>query len=300
MKKILFLLAITFATLTSCSTDETTSSKPQTGSVAFSIDQPSASTTGKQIKRGNIPVWVNTISITATSNAFAPYASSDNFTFDQQNGASLITLDNVAVGSNTFTATTTTDSPQKRLFTNQTVNSGNNDSKFTTVFNSITENPYVLYTGTTNSNIAQTGVNTVTIPMTTQNGRIIGIFQLSDAGKAITLNGGLQAKITATIAGLPTQTAITKGNELVFFNWSDANSVKDKTVNYTIEISHVNSQSTILKTLTASQTVLASTSLSCYYTVDIDGIVFKRNDVGITLNWQEWKNAQCPTGDCFN
>lgn len=157
-----------------------------------------------------------------------------------------------------------------------------------------------MYAGTANANIAQTGVNSVSLAMKTNNGRVIGIFQLSDDAKAILINGGLQAKITATIAGLPTQTAITKGNELVFFNWSDANSVAGKTVNYTIEISHVNSQSTILKTLTASQTVEASTSLSCYYTIDIDGIVFKRNDVGITLNWQEWKNAHCPTGDCFN
>jgi hypothetical protein len=296
MKKILFLFAILFATLTSCSTDDNTTSKPQTASVAFGIEQPSGTKTGKQIKRGNIPVWVETISITATSNVYAPYVSSDNFTFDNVNGASLITLDNVAIGSNTFTATTTTNSPQKRLFTNQTVNSGNNDAKFTTVFNSITENPYVLYAGTTTANIAQTGINSVSLEMKTNNGRVIGIFQLSDDAKAIIMNGGLQAKITAKITGFPDQIAITKGNELVFFNWSDANSVKDKVVTYTVELSHINTQSTILKTFTVSQTVEASTSLSCYYTVNID--VFKRNDVGITLNWQEWKNAHCPTGDC--
>lgn len=292
MKKFLTLLALS-AIFGACSTDDTSSSQTiQKSSVVFTIDQPSSSTTGKQIKRNNIPVWVNTIKITANSNLFAPYTTFDNFTFDQQNGSNVISLDNVAVGSNTFVATTTTDSPQFYQFTNFTVGSGSAADKFAAALNHIdNENPYVLYTGTTTATIAATGVNGVSISMNTLNGRLLTVFQLKDVLKDV----GLQAKITASVTGLASQTAITKGNELVTFKWSDANSVKDKEVTYKVEISTINNQSDILNTYTIKQTILASTSLSCFFTIDFDDYTFTRNDVGITLNWQEWKNEHCTT-----
>lgn len=275
-----------------CSTDETQEpgNSIQKTSVAFIVDQPSVKTTGKQIKKTGIPVWVNSIKIKAVSNVFSNYETSDNYTFDNQNGASYISLDNVAIGSNEFTSTTTTDSPQFYQLTNFTVTSGNFEAKFATALDNIdNENPYVLYTGNTTATIASTGTSIVTIPMTTLNGRILSIFQVTDQLKSL----GLQAKITASATGETTQTAITKANELVTFKWSNANSVNDKEVTYKVEISAINAQSNILKTYEVKQKIIASTSLSCYYTINSDGITFTKNNVNITLNFQEWKNQQC-------
>jgi len=289
MKRIIILGIGILASMVSCSTEETQESNVQTRDVVFTIDQPSTSTTGKQIKRLNVPVWVNTIKIKAVSNVFT-YSTEDNYTFDTQNGASYIGLDNVAIGANTFTASTTTDSPQFFQLTNYTVNSGNNEAKFATALDNIdNENPYVLYTGSTTATIASTGSSVVALPMTTQNGRILSVFQVTDQLRAL----GLQAKITASVAGETTQTAITKGNELSTFKWSNANAVADKEVTYKVEVSSINAQSTILKTYEVKQKVIASTSLSCFYTIDSSGITLTKNDIKITLNFQEWKDLNC-------
>ncbi len=291
MKKAI-ILSMALLSFVACSTDETQEpgNSIQKTSVAFIVDQPSVKTTGKQIKKTGIPVWVNSIKIKAVSNVFSNYETSDNYTFDNQNGASYISLDNVAIGSNEFTSTTTTDSPQFYQLTNFTVTSGNFEAKFATALDNIdNENPYVLYTGNTTATIASTGTSIVTIPMTTLNGRILSIFQVTDQLKSL----GLQAKITASATGETTQTAITKANELVTFKWSNANSVNDKEVTYKVEISAINAQSNILKTYEVKQKIIASTSLSCYYTINSDGITFTKNNVNITLNFQEWKNQQC-------
>lgn len=291
MKKILLSLSIV-CLLASCSTDETPVKEQsiQKTSIAVVVDQPTSSTTGKQIKRGTIPVWVNSIAIKATSNVFTNIVAQDNFTFNEGNGASFIGLDNVAVGSNNFVASTTTDSPQFYQLTNYTVNAGSFNDKFASALNNIdNENPYVLYNGSTTASVASTGTNVIAIPMTTLNGRLLSIFQVTDALK----NLGVQAKITASVAGQSDLTAITKGNELVTFKWSNVNSVNDKEVTYKVEISPINNQSLILKTYEVKQKIVASTSLSCYYTIDGDGITFTRNDVKITLNFQEWKDQFC-------
>lgn len=295
MKLKSVIVALAFAiTLFSCSTEDTTTQDQsiQKTNVAFVVDQPAQPTTGKQIKRGTIPVWVNTIKIQAVSNVFNEYSVQDTYTFDNQNGAAYIGLDNVAVGSNNFISSTTTDSPQFYQLTNYTVSAGSFNDKFDTALNNIdNENPYVLYNGNTTSTIASTGTNVVTIPMTTLNGRLLSVFQVTDSLKAL----GLQAKITASVPGLASLNVITKGNELATFKWSDINSIHNKEVTYKVEVSAINNQSVILKTYEIKQKVVGSTSISCYYTIDGDGITFTRNDVKITLNFQEWKNEHCTT-----
>lgn len=292
MKKII-LSAIVVLVFLSCSQEETQQSI-QTRDVIFTIDQPTTPKTGKQIKRNNIPIWVNTIKIKAISNVFT-HSVEENFTFDQQNGVSYIGLDNVAIGANTFTASTTTDSPQFFQLTNYTVNSGTFESKFATALDNIdNENPYVLYTGSTTATIASAGSSVVNLPMLTNNGRILSVFQVTDQLKSL----GLQAKITANVAGESTQTAITKGNELVTFKWSNSNAIADKEITYKVEVSSINAQTTILKTYEVKQKVIASTSLSCFYSIDSSGITLTKNDVKITLNFQEWEDVNCV--DCNN
>lgn len=285
-------MSLIAVSITSCSSDEPTSSTPKTTSVTFAIDQSSSSTTGKQIKRGNIPVWVNTLLITATQGS---YSVGDNFTFDNSNGANFISLDNVALGNNTFNATTTTDSPQFFQLTNFTSNASTTSDRFEAGLNNIdNENPYVLYAGTTNATINPTGSNNVSIPMKTNNGRLLTVFQLKNELKTL----GYQAKITASAVGQTSQVAITKGNELVTFKWSDSKALKDAVVTYKIEISLINSQNTIVETYDITQKIKESTSLECFYELNFKTYSPTVNEVKITLNWQEWKNEHCPTGEC--
>lgn len=300
MKKILGLFTlIAMVLFASCSTSEEAveNSAIQKTNVIVSIDQPNTGTnaTGKQIKRKNIPVWVKTIDIKATSNVFTNYFTGDNFTFDEQNGVDFISLNNVATGANTFVATTTTDSPQFYQLTNFTSNASTVMGRFDAGYANINkENPYVLYSGSTVSTINPTGSNAVSIPMTTNNGRLLTVFQLKQNLKDL----GLQAKITASVEGAQNLTAITKGNELVTFKWSDVKSINNAEVTYKVEISGINTQQTILETYYITQNVVASSSLWCFYELDFKGYVMFRDDIKITLNWQEWKTQQCPT--CSN
>lgn len=292
MKKLILAVVLGF-TMVACSSDESTTQQDiQKTNVAFMIDQPSSSSTNRQIKRGNIPVWVNTINIKAESSNYRPYFTSENYTFDEQKGLDYIGLDNVAVGNNKFIGTTTTDSPQFYELTNFTSNATSNNTRFAAALDNIdNENPYVLYAGEKTQSISTSRTNIVTIPMLTNNGRILSVFQVTEDMRDL----GIQAKITATVVGESTQTAITKGNELVTFKWSNINSVKDKLVTYKVEIAEINKQNVILKTYTVTEKVQASTSLTCLYTVNTDGITLKRNGVIITLSFQEWKNATCST-----
>lgn len=285
---ILFLAVL----LTACSeeSDVPKSEEIQKTNVAFSIDQPTESTTAKQIKRGALPVWVNTITLKAESTYYTPYSTSDTYTFDEQNGASDILLDGVAIKENKFIGTTTSDSPKQRVFTTFTSNSPTSNGKFSQALDNIdNENPYVVYYGKKTQTINTTGTNSVAIPMNTINGRVLSVFQVTQDMRDL----GIQAKITATVTGEAPQEAITKGSELVTFKWSDESSIKDKVVTFKVEISEINKQNVILKTYTVTEKVRASTSLSCLYLIDTSGIVLKRNDVKIILNFQKWKNETC-------
>lgn len=294
MKIKAIILASMFLTLSACSTDEINMDDTiQKTSVAFSIEQPTK--TAKQIKRGTIPLWVNSINIKAKSVVYPTYEVQDNFTFDEQNGYSVISLNDVATGGNVFTASTTTDSPQFYQLTNFTANTGNIDTKFDAALDNINnELPYVLYTGTKTETVTESSVNLIQIPMTTTNGRLLSVFQLNQVLK----DGGYQAKVTSTYT-LGTNTAlnaVTKGNELIALKWSNINSVQGAVITYKVEVSKINNQSVILKTYTISQEVKASTSISCYYTITDEGIILKKStEQGIQLNFQEWKNETCTT-----
>ena len=62
------LIAIAFICF-SCSTEES-SVEIQKTSVAFLVASP-ANTTSKQVQRGDIPVWVNRVDITAVSGSYS-------------------------------------------------------------------------------------------------------------------------------------------------------------------------------------------------------------------------------------
>lgn len=292
MKKILFLSIIALLALTSCSNEENNGSTIETVDVAIGITTPTTSTNTKQIKRGDIYTWVSGITIKATSNVYS-YNVTENYTFDEQNGSDAMTISGIAVGSNTFTASTTTNSTQFFQLTNYTTSASTSDLRFDAALDNIdNDDPYVLYTGESTSSITSSGVNVISIPMTTTNGRLLSSFQVTDQMIA----SGYQATITATVEGETSQTAIAKNNELVTFKWSNANAVDGKVVTYTIKIAKINDQNTILKTYTKTQTIVASTSIKCTYLIDDSGITYTNTATNtINTTFQEWNETECTT-----
>src|SRR6188768_849031 len=141
MKKSFILGLALLTILFSCSTDEPTNSETKTTDVAFLVSSPS-NVTNKQVQRGDIPVWVNRIDIVAVSGS---YSKSDQFDLVANSSNANIEknfiLTDVAIGSNVFTASTTTDSAKKYVLapSNGTAESKISELKL--------HNPYVLYNG---------------------------------------------------------------------------------------------------------------------------------------------------------
>lgn len=311
MKKILLFLTIIGLSLTSCSTDEPsgqTSSIEKT-SVAFSLKQPneSANLTGKgiQVQRGDVPVTVSRIDIVATYNGTPSYSVDDfyNIVDNQPSATTNFILNDVAVGSNTFVATTQTNSTQKYELAPS--NGSTADQKITELK---LHNPYILYNGTTTQTISKTTVNLVDLNMTTQNGRILSVFKLEDTGLVFNNNGTkvgnggtksfkdlFEATITATVDGEPSAgTTKVQQNGLVHFEWSNAKAVAGKKVVYTIDVTPINNNRNVHTVYTLEQTILAAKSISCIYTILHDNAPSPFvNENKIVFKWQPVDEVNC-------
>lgn len=306
MKKILLFLSVIVLSLASCSTDEPigkdASAKTTNVSVLTIADAaPATSATGKNVPRGNIYAWVNTITLNAKHVATNTTVS-DLFNLTGNYNASTATafgLDNVLLGPTVFTATSTTDSA-KRLTLAST--SGN----ATTVLASLkNNNPWVVYqSGDVAYNVSGTTPNIISIPMTTQQGRMLAVFQMDSDSD---FRNKFKATINVTAEGetiVPAQNVPIQGNGLISLEWSSDKSLDGKKLTYTITVSPINANmypNTIPTTYTIVETISASTSYSCLYTITKDKAPKTNVNVdNIKFTFQKWVESGCPTGDCDN
>jgi hypothetical protein len=300
MKKIFLFLSLVVLSLTSCTSDDAqntdTATTAYTGpktSVVASIDTPvNSNTTAKNVNRGNIFAWVSSINLTATSTAWL-YNTSENFTLVGTGGDSAFTIDNVALGANKFTATTTTNTTPVQAFTLVTTGTSSALKTATSA-----HNPYALYSGETNTNILSTALNVVTLAMTTPNGRVISVFEFDNDAQ---LRANTKATITATItgpgAGNTTLTSpLFTNTDLVLFEWSDATSLAGKQVTYTIKLYDKANPSVLITSYNVVNptTVKGSTSISCTYQINRDKVINDAPDE-VRFTWQPWVNEECET-----
>lgn len=237
MKKTLAVFAL-LITITSCSIDDDTT--PQTTSVVISTGNEFAvSTTGTNVQRGSLFAWISEIQIKATHQS--GYISTTDFTL-VDNGTSgagtQFIMDDVQIGDNTFTASSKTNEPE-RLETAQFLrpNGATNPSSsaINNQFNTLkNRNPYAIYTNTNpvNLTITQGIAKEVTIPMSTENSRIIAVFATDDITGN---NSGNVVTITCYVNGVsfgPPATCDAFMNAT--FYWSDRNSTAGKSVSFRI------------------------------------------------------------------
>ncbi len=280
MKKFLGLLAIVAMTITSCTKDDhgDGGSGPEamakTSVTAFISSTAVASPTGKSVNRGAVvPAWVDKITINA-SNPIAAWNLSETYDMVGSGGASNFVLDNVALGVNNFSATSTTNTTG--LITQVSVPASGDEA----LFNGTTwkgRNPYVKYHSSTvggdNQNILITagGTNLIKFGMIPDNGRTMALFQLDENA----LVSGYTAKVTATIskaggamATLPT-TTINSANSTIFY-WSDEFAVTGARVNYKIEIY---SGTNLVRTIERAYDLKNGDSNSCIYSITQSDVV---------------------------
>lgn len=279
------LIAIAFLCF-SCSTEELNTEIQKT-SVAFLVASP-ANTTSKQVQRGDIPVWVNRVDITAVSGS---YSKSDQFDLVANNPNSNIEknfiLNDVAIGNNVFTATSTTDSAKKYVLA---PSSGTAEAK---IIELKSHNPYVLYSGTATKLIAQTA-NVVNIDMTTKHGRILSVFQLENNAA---FKNGYEASITATVDGEQSAgTTKVQRDGIVYFEWSNDKSLKGKKVTFKVDVTPINNNNNLHTIYSIEQVIKASTSISCIYTISKDNAPSPyTSENKLVFSFQKWNEETCET-----
>lgn len=290
MKTKIISALVILITLLSCSTEEINqSTEIQKTNVAFLVASPSSNnTSSKQVQRGDIPVWVNRLDILAVSGS---YSKSDQFDLVANNANGNIeknfVLTDVAIGSNVFTATSTTDSAKKYVL------APSNGAAEAKVSELKAHNPYVLYSGTTTKVIAATA-NIVNIDMTTKHGRIISVFQLENNSN---FRNGYEASITAKVDG-ETSAGTTKVQKdgIVYFEWSNDKSLDGKKVVFTVDVTPINNNNNLHTVYTIEQVIKASTSISCIYTISKENAPSPyTSENKLVFSFQKWNEEVCET-----
>jgi hypothetical protein len=235
MKKILMIIVLLIA-MSSCSIEDDINM--ETTSVAVSAgNEFSVSTTGKNIQRGTLFAWISEMQIKATHTA-SGYISTTDFTL-VANGTSgagtKFIMDNVMIGSNTFTASSKTTEPE-RLETAQVLKTVSNA---TAISNLNSRNPYALYTSIApvNYTITQGTAQNVNIPMKTDNSRLIALFNSENVN---TVYLGKTVNITCYVNGAAFgPAAICDKDKNATFYWSDRNSVAGKSIYFKIVVNQL-------------------------------------------------------------
>jgi hypothetical protein len=288
MKKVLLLLSMSIA-LFSCTTDNVVGDKT---SISAIVLQDTPASTAKEIKRGNIYAWVKDITLTATNNETG-HSATELFSLVDNNtpgaDAGVFRLDNVAIGVNTIKATSTTNTVGSVSLTNQT------ESVKDLLNKCIKANPYAVYNSPVlTEDIQHTPNNVIKIPMNTINGRVIGVFSVTDAYMINNYNIDVSAVIieaNGTQFGTGAK-ALTAANNVQFY-WSNEKALQGAKVEYTISI-YSKKTLKLVNTMKETVTIKGSVSYSCSYVIKTPTEFFK-DDNKFDFVFQPWKEETCPT-----
>jgi hypothetical protein len=252
--KTIHLILLLFI-LTACSQEEETMTI-ETTSVNIITGEEQLSR--KNVQRGNIFGSIKDITVLAQKYQ-DPYNASTTFTLtNNATDATAFVLDNVAIGSNTFSATTTTGvTPSKTagLFTGTGLAGAKNE--IARMNNTL---PYATYTGETGVQDIRVGVvDNVPIALKTNHSRFIAyilcsVVKSNPSGKEGTVD------VTPYIDGVAGQTISTlAANQDLTIYWSDTNSVNGKTIYFHI-VGHLKGANSIVIYDTPPVTLVKSTT----------------------------------------
>ena len=291
MKKQLGILALVAVMFASCTNDDSQNTDTTAGiektSINFSVAQDAKQTTNKVIDRGTIPLYVDNLTIKATSNVLTSWFASETFTFTNAGVTAFapqLTLDNVVLGLNTFSATSTSANTNK-VFALTNANS----SSLTTLLG---KTPYIpCYSATNPTATIIAGTNSpVNLTMKTDHGRIVTLFKIDapDADK-------YKAVVTATV-GANTLTGTidpTTVNRFLTFEWSNEDAVKDAVVTFNIKVYAVSAPNNVLNEITKTLKIIDSKSISCVYTLTNNDVHENITTGGITITFPTIEEVNC-------
>lgn len=285
----LLFIALGALCVTSCDQKDdlnTNDGKPvETTKVNFAVTS-AQQLAGKIINRDDVPLYVDNVTINAASASLNPFTATETFSFSAAPDASLphgFSLGNVALGTNTFTATSTSAAANKKLgFQTPVVGAGQNGLDVMK-----TATPYIVCASApVQAVITKTGNTPVNLAMDTNNGRILARFiqETPDADN-------YTVRITATQGGFSqTESMLAFNGSTKHFAWSNENAVTGATVTFTINIYEKTLPGapfpgTLLNTITKTVTIQKAKNIMATFTIHNTDVHTDLADGGIVLTF---------------
>ncbi len=228
------------------------------------------------VNRDDIPATVESIDVVAQS-LLTPIVREETYTLvDDGSGEDGFIISQVALGENDFLATTNTIANPLFSVSKFNINSTSEEDK-------LAENklnvPYAIYNGSA-LNEDVTGVNDfITIPMTTENGRINTVIRMDESIR----NDYTLELVTYTFNNSPVVKSVT-GNKSISVYWSADDSTDGDVIYYQLKL--IADNGFVAYEVTETQEVIASTGINTLYTVYADNV--QAESVGFNFSFQTW------------
>jgi hypothetical protein len=307
MKKVLVLLVLLVGSilLFSCSKDESSEIVREVASIQAVIASDQPSTAGRtDVKRGDIYAWVKDVTIVAESQmtnytAQEVYDLLDSGDAGFNNAAALFQLDEVALGQNLVSASTTSN------VTPTTEYDANGDETVLTKEAFITNHientdPYALYQtdAPVSVDVLSSGTSAIQLQMNTPNARLISAISMNRTNanaQYLTDNFTSTSKVEIKEVGgswtTVDESVITDDLYSTFY-WSDTNSIGGAKYRVTVTVVR-NSDGQQMAQADRLVTLVNSTSYRCNFVMNVDSNDLF-GDVELDLIWQQWVEAPCP------
>lgn len=305
MKKVLLLVLVGLGVMTSCSEEGVNELVMETSSIQAVISSTQPNTASRtDVKRGTIYSWVEDVTIVAESQmtnytAQEIYDLLDNGDAGYGDAAALFQLNDVALGQNLVSATTTSNVTPITEYDS----SGDTSiqSKQNWILNHVNNtDPYAIYStdAPVSVEVLQSGTAPIQLEMNTQNARLISAVSMSSNNanaQYLTDNFTSVSKVEIKEVGgawtLVDESTIT--DELYSkFYWSDVNSIGGAKYKITVTVTR-NSDGVVMAQADRLVTLTNSTSYRCNFIMDVDQDELF-GDVELDLIFQEWIEAPCP------
>tara|TARA_B110000285_G_scaffold152235_1_gene169962 strand:- start:6799 stop:7725 length:927 start_codon:yes stop_codon:yes gene_type:complete len=306
MKKVILSVMVLITMLTSCSESvNEVNDIQETGIIQAVISTPKSNTASKtDVKRGSVYAWIKDVTILAESTV-TNYDVDETYDLLNSGDAgyndadALFQLNNVALGLNMVSATTTSNvAPITEYDANGDTST---QSKQNWIHNHIDNtNPYAVYQtdSPVEANVLQSGTSPISLAMNTRNARLISAVSMSSTNvnaQYLTDNFTSTSKVEIKEAGgswaTVGESVIT--NELYSkFYWSDVNSIGGAKYRITVTVVR-NIDGVQMAQSDRVVTLQDSTSYRCNFVMNVDSNELF-GDVQLDLIWQEWIEAPCP------
>ena len=232
----------------------------------------------RNVNRGDVPVWVEAIQVTVSSDVTTEDIFQEFNLVDDGSGVDSFIVEDVPLGGNEFLATTTTStvSRHESLLLNK------NSDVTEAIQSEVDENPYVIYNGSTSQNIVSGG-NNVEISMVTEFGRRITVIELEDG-----LESDYYFEVTTSYNGSDIDTKEAKNGKKVLVYWSGDDSVAGEAQEHSVRV-YKKSNDALVNSFVMTEVIEASTSVSSKWTIYADTILNEEQGLGFV--WQDWNEV---------